>query len=35
MRMHIIFLSLLALQLQAQNPDSIFSRANKNYNLGM
>ena len=27
-----IFLSLLALQLQAQNPDSIFSRA-KNYNL--
>jgi hypothetical protein len=29
-----IFLSLLALQLQAQNPDSIFSRANKNYNLG-
>ena len=34
MRMHMIFLSLLALQLQAQNPDSIFSRANKNYNLG-
>ena len=29
-----IFLSLFALQLQAQNPDSIFSRANKNYNLG-
>ena len=34
MRMHMIFLSLLSLQLQAQNPDSIFSRANKNYNLG-
>ena len=29
-----IFLFLLAVQLQAQNPDSIFSRANKNYNLG-
>ena len=32
--MYMIFLSLLALQLHAQNPDSIFSRANKNYNLG-
>ena len=34
MRVLMIFLFLLALQLQAQNPDSIFSRANKNYNLG-
>ena len=34
MRITINFLFLLALQLQAQNPDSIFSRANKNYNLG-
>ena len=32
--MHMILLSLLALQLQAQPPDSIFSRSNKNYNLG-
>jgi len=34
MRIPMIFLFLLAVQLQAQNPDSIFSRANKNYNLG-
>ena len=29
-----IFLFLIVLQLQAQTPESIFSRANKNYNLG-
>lgn len=34
MRMPMIFFFLLSLQPQAQNPDAIFSRANKNYNLG-
>ena len=34
MRKDMIFLFLIVLQLQAQTPESIFSRANKNYNLG-
>ena len=29
-----LFLSLCAICLQAQNVDAIFSKANKNYNLG-